>query len=111
MTTPDDKATRDTRLLEDHAVEAAALMRQLGNGKRIQLLCRIAAREEATVSELAHDAGLSMPATSQHLKSLRNEGLVSARRQGVEVHYRLRDERSKRLLAVLQDMFDTPDAP
>ena len=108
MTSPDDQGKGAARPLADHAEEAAALMRQLGNGKRIQLLCRIAVREEVTVSELAHEVGLSMPATSQHLKSLRNEGLVAARRQGVEVHYRLRDERSRRLLAVLQDMFDAP---
>ncbi|MGA9794167.1 MAG: metalloregulator ArsR/SmtB family transcription factor [Rhizomicrobium sp.] len=42
---------------------------------------------EATVKELTRGFDVSQPAISQHLKILRDAGLVRARREGREAHY------------------------
>ena len=43
---------------------------------------------EATVGDVCAGFRVSQPAISQHLKTLRDAGLVSARRTGREAHYR-----------------------
>ena len=91
--------------LEANAERAAELMRQLGNDRRILLLCCLIDEGEVTVSRLAQHVGLSMSAVSQHLKVLRWDGLVAARRQGAEIHYRIADPRVVRLVSVLQELF------
>lgn len=96
--------------LEPHAERAAELMRQLGNDRRILILCHLMAEGEATVTRLAQHVGLSMSAVSQHLKVLRWDGLVAARRQGAEIHYRIADPRVARLVGVLEELFGTQPA-
>ena len=51
--------------------------------------CWSAANGERTVEALAGEVGLSVANTSQHLQILRQAGLVSSRREGTSVHYRL----------------------
>lgn len=72
-------------------VEAAAeLFRVLGSPSRLQLLRAIA--EQATqVGVLAEKTGMSQPLVSQHLRLLRQTGIVRAERQGREATYRLTD--------------------
>ena len=44
-------------------------------------------RAEATVNEIARDMPVSRPAVSQHLKVLKNAGLVRERKEGVHRVY------------------------
>lgn len=67
---------------------AAELFRALGEPTRLAVLERVA-RREMTVSELTARFGISQPAISQHLAVLRREGLVSSRRSGRLVYYRV----------------------
>ena len=68
--------------------EFARVGRALASGRRIELL-DVLANGERSVEALAGEAGLSVANTSQHLQVLRQAGLVTARRQGTSVHYRL----------------------
>lgn len=94
--------------LDSHADEAAALLRQLANPRRLRLLCRLAAEGEATVGELAGHVGLSQAALSQHLMRLRAEGLVDRRRAGTRLFYRIADPRVGEVVAVLHGLFCPP---
>jgi rhodanese-related sulfurtransferase len=60
----------------------------LASGRRIELL-DVLANGERTVEALAGEVGLSAANASQHLQILRQAGLVSSRREGTSVHYRL----------------------
>jgi rhodanese-related sulfurtransferase/predicted transcriptional regulator len=66
----------------------ARAAKALASGRRIELL-DVLANGERTVEALAYEAGLSVANTSQHLQILRQAGLVSSRREGTSVHYRL----------------------
>jgi DNA-binding transcriptional ArsR family regulator len=90
---------------EDRILAAAALLRQLGNDRRLLVLCHLAAEGEVKVGCLAERVGLSQPALSQHLTRLRADGLVATRRVGTQIHYRLADPRVARLLDLLHAMF------
>ncbi len=68
--------------------QIASIGRAVGNGHRLELL-EYLSQGERTVEALARLAGLSVANTSQHLQVLRQAGLVSTRREGLYVHYRL----------------------
>jgi len=97
--------------LETHAQDAAALLRQLANPRRLMLLCQLAAEGEVTVNRLAQRVGLSQAALSQHLMRLRAEGLVARRRDGTHLHYRIADPRVGHLMNTLHALFCTAEAP
>jgi rhodanese-related sulfurtransferase/predicted transcriptional regulator len=78
-----DKAAK-TALFDEFARAARAL----ASGRRIELL-DVLANGERTVEALAGEVGLSLANTSQHLQVLRQAGLVTSRRQGTSVSYRL----------------------
>jgi DNA-binding transcriptional ArsR family regulator len=91
--------------MAEHAAEAAAMLRLLANERRLIVLRTLIAEGEAPVARLAHHAGLSQPAMSQHLAKLREDGLVATRRQGTTIHYRIADPRVARLMETLHGIF------
>src|SRR5690242_12506517 len=70
------------------AADIAVVMRTLGDPTRRTVFEQIVAAGEATVGALTREAGVSQPAVSQHLRALREAGLVAERRDGRNVHYR-----------------------
>jgi DNA-binding transcriptional ArsR family regulator len=72
-------------------IEAAAIntvMRALADPTRRAVFERIAGTEEISVVELTRGSGVTQGAISQHLKSLRQAGLVAERPEGRNVFYR-----------------------
>ncbi|MFT4306397.1 MAG: metalloregulator ArsR/SmtB family transcription factor [Microbacterium sp.] len=69
---------------------AAQLFKVLGGEARLGLLHAIG-QQPRTVGALAEATGLSQPLVSQHLRTLRQAGLVTSSRNGKEVTYQLAD--------------------
>jgi DNA-binding transcriptional ArsR family regulator len=67
---------------------AARIGRALADPKRLYVLETLAGGE-ASVSELSSCVGCQVPNMSQHLAVLRSAGLVTTRRDGSTVYYRL----------------------
>jgi DNA-binding transcriptional ArsR family regulator len=65
-----------------------AVMRALADPTRRAVYERIAGSDEITVVELTRGSGVTQGAISQHLKSLKQAGLISDRAQGRNVFYR-----------------------
>ena len=80
----------------------SALMRALADPTRRALYERIAGVEEITVVDLTAGSGVTQGAVSQHLKALREAGLVAERPEGRRVYYRATPEG----LAPLAGWFD-----
>ena len=66
----------------------ARVGKAVGSRPRL-LLLDLLAQGEKTVETLARQAGLTVGNTSAHLKGLRHASLVSTRKEGAHVHYRL----------------------
>jgi DNA-binding transcriptional ArsR family regulator len=98
----------DPGALQEKAGEAAGLLRLLANENRLLLLCHLVAEGEMTVGALAEAVGLSQPALSQHLATLRESGLVASRREAQTVFYRQAEPKAARVLAVLRDLYCPP---
>jgi DNA-binding transcriptional ArsR family regulator len=86
------------------AHEAAAVLKMLSNPHRLRLLCALL-EGERSVSELESVLGASQSYVSGQLARLRDQGLVSAKREGRIVRYALSDPRVTPIIERLYDVF------
>ena len=104
--TPDKKpADKGIAELERKAGEAAGLMKLMANENRLLILCRLVAAGELSVTGLAAAVDLSQSALSQHLAKMREDGLLSTRRDAQTIYYRIADPNAERLLEQLKDIY------
>lgn len=91
------------RAFKDALFEQFALIgKALSSGRRLELL-ELLAQGERSVEELAEQAGLTPANASQHLQILRSARLVSMRKDGLYVRYRLADDRALKLWMAVRD--------
>ncbi|HUO44217.1 MAG TPA: metalloregulator ArsR/SmtB family transcription factor [Burkholderiales bacterium] len=90
--------------MKRNAAEAAALLKTLGNPRRLMILCHIA-KEQRCVGDLAELVGLSQSALSQHLARLKAEGIVETERAGQIIYYAVKDHRAKKILDTLYGLY------
>lgn len=88
---------------ENDRARSAAVARALGDPKRLCVLESLA-DGEVSVGELAAKVACQVPNMSQHLAVLRSAGLVSARRDGNTIYYRLSDPRVLEACHLLQSI-------
>lgn len=86
------------------AAEAEHFLKAIANAHRLMILCELH-KGEICVTELQSAVGLSQSSLSQHLARLRQDALVKTRRESRTIYYSLADERVKRLVALLYDIF------
>lgn len=90
-----------------HATDAAQLLKVLANDKRLMILCMLVDGERS-VGELNAGLDLSQSALSQHLAVLREDGLVTTRRQAQAIYYALEEGPARDLLAALHGIYCAP---
>lgn len=98
----------DLTVFEESAGRAAALLRLLGNEKRLMVLCQLV-DGELSVGALQARIGLSQSALSQHLALLREQGIVATRRESQTIHYRIADVAALRVIETLAELFCPPE--
>jgi ArsR family transcriptional regulator len=81
----------------------AAVGRALADPKRLCVLESLASGE-MSVGDLSSLVGCQVPNMSQHLAVLRSAGLVTTRRDGSTVYYRLADPRVLAAYRLIQDI-------
>ena len=84
----------------------ASIGRALADPKRLCVLESLAIGE-LSVSDLSNRVGCQVPNMSQHLAVLRNVGLVTSRRDGTTILYRLADPRVLEAYRLIQDIART----
>lgn len=91
----------------ENARQATNFLKALSHEGRLLILCHLASGEKS-VTELEDLLAARQAAVSQQLARLRLEGLVRARRDGKAIFYSLTDDRAKRMIEVVYDMFCKP---
>ena len=86
----------------------AELFRALGDPTRLRILALLRIRQ-ACVCELVELLPVSQPAVSQHLRKLKQVGLVSERRQKYWTYYALRDDLPPAVTELVRDLPRVPD--
>lgn len=87
-----------------HATDAEMFLKQLANKTRLMVLCTLLEKERS-VTELLDKINVSQPVISQHLALLRESHMVSTRREGQTIYYRLADKRVKQTIGLLYQFF------
>lgn len=92
----------------DKATIATNYMKAISHEGRLMILCHLATGEKS-VTELEELLSARQAAVSQQLGRLRLEGLVTPRRDGKTIYYSLADDRSRRIIGLVYELFCNAD--
>jgi ArsR family transcriptional regulator len=87
------------KLYEIHA----EICKTLGNAKRIEILTVLKDRE-LSVSELADILGISSANVSQHLAVMRQKGILTTRREGVNIYYKISNPKVSQACTLMREV-------
>jgi len=96
-------------LLAERAPVAAAFLKGLANPHRLLILCRLVEGEQC-VSSLIEATGIPPTSMSQHLAKLKEEGIVSVRRDHRTLWYAIDHPATLELMTILHRHFCTKEA-
>ncbi len=100
----------NTENMDANAERVARFLKSIANRVRLRVLCALM-HAEKSAGQLSREIGISQSNLSQHLSWLKNEDLVSTRRDGTTIHYRLSDTQIQPLMLALHDMFCITETP
>jgi ArsR family transcriptional regulator len=98
------KTAIDPAVLRGAAARAVSALKLLANEDRLLLMCQLSSGEMC-VSDLEAELDIHQPTLSQQLGVLRNEGVVSTRRQGKQIFYSVADPALLDILKVLYRIY------
>jgi DNA-binding transcriptional ArsR family regulator len=102
-----DTSTLDLDKMKASAGNACRLMKVLSNPDRLMLLCQLS-QGEKRVGELEEILGILQPTLSQQLTVLRDEELVSTRREGKNIYYQIASPQALAVMNILYAQFCAP---
>ena len=85
---------------------AESVFGALSNLTRLRCVVLLQREGELCVCELTHALQAAQPVVSRHLAVLRESGVVSDRRQGLWIHYRISSDLPEWALAVIREAVD-----
>ena len=91
-----------------NAQTASAFLKAISHEGRLMILCHLVSGEKS-VTELEELLAARQAAVSQQLSRLRLEGLVIPRRDGKTIYYKLADDRPKKMLETVYELFCKED--
>ncbi|QXM06930.1 ArsR/SmtB family transcription factor [Crassaminicella indica] len=83
---------------------SSSLLKALAHPTRIQILERLKDEEALCVCHIYEDLELEQSNVSQHLKILKDQGILSSRKEGLQVLYSVRYREIYTVLEVVQDI-------
>lgn len=90
---------------QDERIERASrCLKALAHPTRLKIIALLKEGEKS-VGALEAEVGTSQSNVSQHLGLLRAKEILSARREGNQVYYRVRDKRLFALLELIQEVY------
>jgi DNA-binding transcriptional ArsR family regulator len=95
------------RELKSKAGAAETLLKAVANRYRLMILCELLSGERS-VTALQKGIGLSQSALSQHLARLREDDLVSTRREAQTIYYSIASNRVSKLIGLLYELYCSP---
>ena len=99
-----DTTPTEFNVVVEKAKSASNFLKAISHEGRLMILCHLVSGEKS-VTELEDLISARQAAVSQQLSRLRLEGLVVPRRDGKTIYYRLADDKPKRILEVIYDLF------
>lgn len=94
----------DKAALQNSAEEVGALLKALANPARLMLLCTLSEGERC-VGDLEEETGIHQPTLSQQLGVLREENMVSTRRDGKQIYYSIASPEALQVIRLLYKLY------
>lgn len=89
----------------DEQVEMAArALKAISHPLRLKILC-VLGPNEVCVQDIVEAVGTSQSNISQHLAILRDKGVLATRKDANRVYYRVADQRTLQLVAMMREVF------
>lgn len=104
----DDLTESELDMIVDKATTASSFLKAISHEGRLMILCHLVTGEKS-VTELEDLLSARQAAVSQQLSRLRLEGLVVPRRDGKAIYYRLADDKPKKMLECVYELFCRDD--
>ncbi len=105
----EDMTDAEMDQMVDNATRASNFLKAISHEGRLMILCHLVTGEKS-VTELEELLSARQAAVSQQLARLRLEGLVTPRRDGKTIYYSLTDDRPRRMLECIYELFCTDGA-
>ncbi|MCG6904766.1 MAG: metalloregulator ArsR/SmtB family transcription factor [Rhodobacter sp.] len=103
-----DMSDAEMDRMVDNACTASNFLKAISHEGRLMILCHLVSGEKS-VTELEELLSARQAAVSQQLARLRLEGLVTPRRDGKTIFYSLADDRPRRMLETIYELFCKTD--
>jgi DNA-binding transcriptional ArsR family regulator len=87
--------------------ELAEISRVLSHPARIAIIQLLAKKKEIKTGDISEFLPLSRPTVSQHLKELRNAGIIIGNIDGLKIHYCLNMTKLIEMKSKLNNLFDS----
>lgn len=100
----EDMSDAELDRMVDNACTASNFLKAISHEGRLMILCHLVTGEKS-VTELEELLSARQAAVSQQLARLRLEGMVTPRRDGKTIYYSLTDDRPRRMLETIYDLF------
>ena len=104
FTLEDGFDTADLMVRNDDIETASRSLKAMSHPLRLKILCTLG-NQEVCVQSIVDNVGTSQSNISQHLAILRDKGILSSRKDANKVYYRVEDERTLRLISMMQEVF------
>lgn len=99
----------NTIIAHDRDIERAAFaLKAMSHPLRLKILCAVG-EKELTVQTIVDCVGTTQSNVSQHLARLRDKEILASRRDANRIYYRVKDERTLRLVEMMRDVFCTSE--
>ena len=99
----------DLIALDSDIERAAFALKAMSHPLRLKILCAVGEQEMA-VQDIVDYVGTTQSNVSQHLAKLKDKDILASRRDANRIYYRVKDERTLRLVEMMRDVFCS-DAP
>lgn len=92
---------------DEHVETAARALKAMAHPLRLKILC-VVSNQEVCVQDIVAAVGTSQSNISQHLAILRDKGVLATRKDANRVYYRVADQRTLQLVALMREVFCGP---
>ena len=95
-----------TAIFSDEQNEIANFAKVIGHPARVAILQRLFAIDACVCGDLVNEIGLAQPTISQHLKELKNLGLIQGTIDGTSVCYCIHKENWTKMKSIMLDFLN-----
>ena len=99
-----------TQIFDNRQNELANIFRALANPARVAILEYIGSQKSCICNDIVEEIGLAQPTISQHLKELKNIGLIAGEIDGKKVCYCINIDRWEEIQKKLNGFFESTTA-